>query len=182
MHRSGETAMGMTTGVLAGLALGASLSLLHTSHAQAQGAATSPVRVTPPAAVVSKANAPQPPATAAKKTNIGKGKAATNTSNASGDGDSFWVEEIDIDGDGNVEEADLLWDDEDKILFLGSSGDFTCQNGGVGTGDLLIAVYGTGNSLKKPAGSGFYVVDLDEGECRAQADATRVRDNPAPHR
>jgi hypothetical protein len=134
----------------------------------AQTAPQGPVKVQPPASVQGKANAP-PPAKATKSTTVGKGKVAATTANAAGDQDSFWVEEIDIDGDGNVERSDLLWDDEDKVLYLYADGTFTCTKGGTGEGAMLIAVYGQGNVYKKPAGSGWYVVALDKLECGAQA-------------
>ena len=134
----------------------------------AQTAPQGPVKVQPPASVQGKANAP-PPAGATKSTTVGKGKVAVATANAAGDQDSFWVEEIDIDGDGNVERTDLLWDDEDKVLYLYADGTFTCTKGGTGEGAMLIAVFGQGNPYKKPAGSGWYVVELDKLECGAQA-------------
>ena len=74
-----------------------------------------------------------------------------------------------MDGDGDAEDTNLVWDDEDKVLFASSSGQFTCRNGGTATADLLVATYASGNSLNKPAGSGFWVADLDKGECAAQA-------------
>jgi hypothetical protein len=77
-----------------------------------------------PAGVAAKANAPTPSARATKKASIGKGKAAVSTANAGDDTDSFWVEEIDIDGDGTAEATDVLWDDEDKVLFLYAEGEF----------------------------------------------------------
>jgi len=129
--------------------------------------ASGPAAVKVPPKVAAMADAPKPGAGATKKSSIGKGKAAAATANAAGDDDSFWVEEIDIDGDGNVEQTDVLWDDEDKVLFLNASGEFKCQNGGTGTGDMLIAINGKGNSRGRPAGSGFYVVTLDENECAA---------------
>jgi hypothetical protein len=137
----------------------------------ASGAA-SPVKVKVPPAVTAKANAPTPPAKATKKAQIGKGKVTAKTANASDDADSFWVEEIDIDGDGNVESTDVIWDDEDKVLFLYAEGEFACAGGGVGAGDMLIALNGQGNPRGRPAGSGWYVVTLDESECKAKAAAS----------
>jgi hypothetical protein len=130
--------------------------------------ASSPVSVSVPAAVTAKANAAKAPASATKKTSIGKGKTAANTSNAAGDDDSFWVEDIDVDGDGNTESTSILWDDEDKVLLLYADGDFTCRGGGTGAGDMLILVNGQGNPRGRPAGSGWYVVTLDEDECKAE--------------
>jgi len=131
--------------------------------------AAGPVKVKVPAAVAAKANAPTPPAKATKKTSIGKGKATANTANAADDSDSFWVEDIDIDGDGNAETTDVVWDDEDKVLFLYADGDFQCRNAGTGTGDMLVAINGQGNSRGRPTGSGWYLVTVDEGECNAKA-------------
>ena len=74
-----------------------------------------------------------------------------------------------MDGDGNVDEASLLWDDEDKVLYIYKDGTFACAGGGTGTGGMLIAVYGKGNSHGKPAGSGWWAVELDKSECAAQA-------------
>jgi hypothetical protein len=128
-----------------------------------------PVKVAPPAAVRDRANDPKPPATSSKAKSIGKGKGTANTANTPDDTDSLWVEKIDVDGDGNVDEASLLWDDEDKVLYLFKDGTFTCANGGTGSGGMLVAVYGKGNSHGKPAGSGWWAVELDKSECGAQA-------------
>ncbi|MGH9364033.1 MAG: hypothetical protein ACRD1B_02035, partial [Thermoanaerobaculia bacterium] len=121
-----------------------------------------------PASVRDKASAPQPPASAKTSTSIGKGKASANTANSASDTDSVW-EELDFDGDGNVEQTSLLWDDEDRVLYMYSDDPFTCRNGGTGDGNMLVAVYGKGNTYKKPAGSGWYVAELDKSECAAQA-------------
>lgn len=138
--------------------------------ASAQTAAPQgPVKVAPPAAVRDKANDPKPPASAKQVKSVGKGKATANTANTPDDTDSLWVEKVDIDGDGNVDEASLLWDDEDKVLYLYKDGTFTCSNGGTGSGGMLIAVYGKGNSHGKPAGSGWWAVELDKSECAAAA-------------
>jgi hypothetical protein len=135
----------------------------------AQASTQTPVKVQPPASVRARANAPAPPANAKKAASVGKGKATANTANAAGDTDSIWAEDVDIDGDGNVEKTDMLWDDEDKVLYLFADKTFTCTNGGTGAGGVLIAVYGQGNTQKKPAGSGWWAVELDKGECAAQA-------------
>ncbi len=101
----------------------------------------------------------------------GKNKTKIGTANQPGDDDSFWIEAIDVDGDGDVEDANVVWDDEDKVLFTYTTGSFTCKNGGTASGDLLIAVNGDGNPRKRPAGSGFWLADLDAGECGVQAAA-----------
>jgi hypothetical protein len=122
-----------------------------------------------PNAAIAKAQNLSVPATADKKATVGKGKTAVNTANSPGDDDPFWVESIDIDGDGTVEETDVLFDDEDKVLYLYSDGDFKCKGGGTGNGGILVAVNTAGNSRNRPAGSGWYVADLDESECKAKA-------------
>ncbi len=136
----------------------------------AQGAAAqAPVKVQVPASVKAKADAPAPPANARQVKSIGKGKVSANTANSADDTDSLWVEKIDVDGDGNVDEASLLWDDEDRVLYIYKEGTFTCANGGTGAGGMLIAVYGKGNSHGKPAGSGWWAAEVDKSECAAQA-------------
>ncbi len=135
----------------------------------AQGSTQGPVKVSPPAAVTAKAAAPAASAQTKQGTTVGKDKLKVNASNASNETDSVWVEELDIDGDGNVEQTDLLWDDEDKVLYLHAAGTFTCANGGTGEGGMLVAIFGDGNAMKKPAGSGWYAVELDKSECAAEA-------------
>ena len=144
-------------------------ALLWANDASAQATTQGPVKVNPPTSVIDKAKSPAPAADAKKAKSIGKKKVKVNTANSADDTDSMWVEQLDIDGDGNAEEASLLWDDEDKVLYLYADGTFTCTNGGTGEGGMLIALYGDGNTSKKPVGSGWYVVGLDKGECAAQA-------------
>ncbi|MGH9253802.1 MAG: hypothetical protein ACRD3C_04450 [Vicinamibacterales bacterium] len=123
------------------------------------------VSVQPPASVAAKARTPTPTASTQEGTAVGSRRAGVHTGHSAQDSDSLWSESIDIDGDGNVESADLLWDDEDRVLFVYDEGSFTCQNGESGAGEMLLAVYGRRNMKKKPAGSGWYVVDLDANEC-----------------
>jgi hypothetical protein len=121
-----------------------------------------------PTAVAKKTGMP-PPVGAKPGKVVGRNKVAVSTANSSADDDSFWIERIDIDGDGDVEESHLIWDDEDKVLLAYSTGVFACRNGATATFDMLVASYGAGNAFKKPAGSGFWIADLDAGECGAQA-------------
>src|SRR3990170_8771770 len=127
------------------------------------------VQLKPNTQTMTKANNPAPPANAQQKTSAGKGSASIGTKNSPDDTDSFWVESIDVDGNGDVETADLLWDDEDKVLLIYYEDDFTCNNGTTGSaGAILMGINGADNPRKRPAGSGFYMVSLDEGECGAQ--------------
>ena len=141
-----------------------SLSLI-AGFASAQAAA--PVGVTvKPGAVQKRAGSPAP-ASATKATSVGK-SVKVSTDNGSGDNDSFWMEKLDIDGDGNVDDANLIWDDEDKVLFAWKEGTFKCRNGATGTGEVLVAVNGAGNPRNRPAGSGFWIASVDKSECGAQ--------------
>jgi hypothetical protein len=125
-----------------------------------------------PTAVATKAASPAPaPANAKTTKTAGAGKQTVSTANSASDDDSFWVEKVDLDGDGDTEDSNLVWDDEDKVLFAYSAGAFTCRNGGTATAGLLVATNAEGNPRKRPAGSGFWVAELDKGECGAQAAA-----------
>jgi hypothetical protein len=140
------------------------------ARAEETGKASSLMGIKIPPALIAKANDPKPPADAAQKTSIGRGKTAANTSNGASDQDSFWVEQIDVDGDGDVETANLIWDDEDKVLYVYDENDsLVCADGSPATADLLIGINGKGNARNRPAGSGFYMVSLDARECKAEA-------------
>ncbi len=117
----------------------------------------------PSAAAIAKAKAPKPPATAKKGMAIGKGRLAVHRKHDS----SVWAEEIDVDGDGTVEQADFLYDDIDKITFIYAEKDFTCADAGSGHGGVLTGVWAAGNKAGKLPGAGFWAADLDEGECGA---------------
>jgi hypothetical protein len=150
------------------LLIGGMLALCNAGVSRAQ-APSGPTAVKVPPGVVAKANDPTAPANATKKKAVGAGRATIGTANAPADDDSFWIEQIDVDGDGTVEDANLVWDDEDKVLFFYAEDAFPCRNGKTGSGALLIAIFGKNNPRQKPAGSGWYVVDLDESECGAKA-------------
>jgi hypothetical protein len=134
----------------------------------AQQSAKMGVELKPGPAVMAKAKNPTPPANAQQKTSIGKGRATINTKNSPTDTDSFWVETIDVYGNETAKASDILWDDEDKVLFISYQDDFKCKNGAEGSGGILMGINGAGNPRKRPVGSGFYVVDLDKGKCGAQ--------------
>lgn len=135
-----------------------------------QSASQAPADIQVPASVRAMATAPQPPANATKGSGIGKGGLATSTADGAGDMDFVWAQEIDITGDGQVENTQFLWDDEDKILYLSAAATFACgDTSGEGAGGLLIALEATGNTDKEPVGSGTWAVELDASECQAQA-------------
>jgi hypothetical protein len=126
-------------------------------------AASNGVAVTP--AAIAKVAAMVPPASATTSKSDGKGGLQVNTANNAADTDSYWVASIDMDGDGNVEDTALVWDDEDKILFAYADGTFTCRNGATGAGGLIIGVNAAGNARNRPAGSGFWAAEIDKSEC-----------------
>ncbi|HVY55414.1 MAG TPA: hypothetical protein VHC46_06625 [Thermodesulfobacteriota bacterium] len=117
--------------------------------------------------VLKGAENPSPPPDAQKKTSIGNDSMTVNTENFPGDTDFFWIQQIDVNSDGTAESANIIWDDEDKILYYYYEGDFKCRNGKTGSGAALIGVNGKDNPRQKPAGSGFFAVSLDKGECGA---------------
>lgn len=119
-----------------------------------------------PAQVQKKASTP-PPAGTTKTSSVGQNvKVATPA-----DSDS-WAEQIDVDGNGTMEQANLVWDGTDKVLFASSPGTFTCSSGATGTGELLVAVNGAGNTRGRPVGSGFWVASMDKGQCGIPAGTT----------
>ena len=118
-----------------------------------------------PSQVQKKASMP-PPSGATKTSSVGQNVHVTTP----GDSDS-WAEQLDVDGNGKAEQTNLVWDGKDKVLFSNSSGTFTCKNGATGSGELLIAVNGTGNKWGRPAGSGFWLAAMDKGQCGTQTDA-----------
>ncbi|MBX3358333.1 MAG: hypothetical protein KF745_07885 [Phycisphaeraceae bacterium] len=132
----------------------------------ASGATLPGVKVNP-ANVQAIAMSPTPPANATQTTSIGEGATTMWTADSPTDTDTSWVAEIDIDGDGVVEETSLLWDDENKILFAYASTDVPCAQGGMAMASLLIGVNGKDNPRGRAPGSGFYAVFLDASECGA---------------
>lgn len=151
-----------TTTVIVGIC--AATASLMLAQSQAAGPVVKP-------ATIAKKAGTAPPASAKPTKTAGTNKAKLSTANSAADDDSFWVEKVDVDGDGDVEDANLVWDDEDKVLFAYTTGAFACKNGGTATADLLVATNAAGNPRKRPAGSGFWLADLDKGECGAQAAA-----------
>jgi hypothetical protein len=119
-------------------------------------------------AVANKASSPKPSATAkhqSTKSSVGSGKLSVKTSQPS----SFWTEEIDLEDDGSAESTDFLYDANRGVLYTYREDDFTCQDGQAGRARMLEAIYTTGNKAGQPAGSGWYAVGLNEGQCGAKA-------------
>ena len=138
------------------------------ARAAAQDGGVASLIIISPAAEVARAKNPAPPANAQKKAMIGKAATMLHTNQSTQDLDSYWSERIDVDGDGNAEESDWLWDDETKVLYTFSDASFRCAGGGTGNGGMLVAVYGVGNTHGRPSGSGWWVANLENGECNAK--------------
>lgn len=123
------------------------------------------IKVTPP--VQAKAAAPKPGPSAKRKPDteaFGKGQATVHLKGSRHDR-SFWAEELDVDNSGNPVLVDEAWDNRDKILYISKDRNFTCGNGQMATGSTLMAVYTKGNLRKRPAGSGWWVSELNAGDC-----------------
>ena len=118
-----------------------------------------------PKKVRDKAMNPTPAANAnqqSKKSSIGKGKTMVNTSKDN----SFWVEQVDLDGTGHPVDTQMMWDDTDKVLYTAASKMFQCKDGSSANGDLLMATFAKGNKAGKPAGSGWWMASSDQGACK----------------
>jgi hypothetical protein len=118
-----------------------------------------------------KATTPAPGPTAKnamQKTSIGKGATTVKASAPS----SFWTEELDVDDDGTVETSDYLYDAQRGELYTYREDDFSCPNGNPESGSILMALYAKGNKANKPVGSGWYLVNLNAGQCAAKKSGT----------
>jgi hypothetical protein len=123
------------------------------------------IHVTPP--VQAKAAAPKPGPKAVKKPDtkdFGKGKATVHFKGSPHDR-SFWAEQLDVDNSGNPVLVNEAWDNHSKILYISNDRTFTCGNGQSASGSTLMAIYGKGNTRKRPAGSGWWVSELNAGDC-----------------
>jgi hypothetical protein len=149
--------------VLLMFVIGVTFSLAQTQSSQTQSSSPG-VQVNP--SQVQKRAATPPPAGAAKTSSVGSHVQMSTAANS-----DSWAEQIDVDGNGTADQANLVWDGTDKVLFSDSSGTFTCKNGATGSGELLIAVNGTGNTFGRPAGSGFWVASMDKAQCGVAANS-----------
>ncbi|HXX30862.1 MAG TPA: hypothetical protein VEJ89_09095 [Myxococcaceae bacterium] len=113
-----------------------------------------------------------PPAGAASTKSAGHGNLTVNTANSPTDSDPTWIESLDIDMDGKADSAEYTYDDDDKVTYIYSEVTFPCVTGdGIFKGGMLTAVYGLNNTWGKAPGSGWYVSELNAGQCGAQAKA-----------
>jgi hypothetical protein len=96
---------------------------------------------------------------------VGKGKASVSNPSHSASDYVDWAEEIDFTGNGNAQVTDVAYDTKHNVVYFSKDQSFTCKNGATGDGQVLMAVYGKGNTLGKPPGSGWFVAELDQDEC-----------------
>jgi hypothetical protein len=121
--------------------------------------------------LTAKAATPAPGAnakSATQKASVGKGATSVKASQPS----SFWTEEVDVDDDGVVENNQFLYDAKRGMLYTYREDDFTCPNGNPESGSILMALYAKGNPADKPVGSGWYLVNLNAGQCAAKKAGT----------
>jgi len=131
--------------------------------------AAGPTMSSPPtAATTAMAAASTAPAAATMATAAGSGPLSVSTAQSGDAGDSSWVAEIDVDGDGTAVDATFVWDDEAKILYIAVEDDEVCADGGVVMANTLTALFGNGNAVGAPVGSGWTATYLDATECGAE--------------
>jgi hypothetical protein len=158
---------------LLALLLGSSgIAFAQTAQSQsAQTSTQSAPKVVVGKKLTAKANTPAPGATAknaGQKSVIGKGATSVNASQPS----SFWAEDLDVDDDGVVESSDYLYDAQRGILYTYREDDFACPNGKPESGSILMALYAKGNKAHQAVGSGWYMVNLNSGQCAAKKAGT----------
>jgi len=108
---------------------------------------------------------PGPAATGQTKTAvIGKGNTSINTGDPKS---SFWREPADLGGAGAVSSVEMLWDASSKIFYAFTHTTLRCTHGKSIEGNILVGIYAKRNILSKTPGSGWWVVDLAQGECQA---------------
>jgi hypothetical protein len=144
----------------------AALVLASAIGAVAQGA-SGPVSFAPSPDLLQRYQTPSPGPGAtnqSKKAVVGSGKASIDTGDAK---NSFWTEPIDLTGAGAGSSTDMLWDSSSKIFYAYSHTSLRCSHGKTIEGGILIGIYGKKNFLGKSPGSGWWVVDMQEGQCQA---------------
>jgi hypothetical protein len=142
------------------------LACASVAGAQQQPATTSP-HVEVPILPKSLATNPAPSATAKAKgqrNSIGAGRVAVVATGP------YWEEHNAM---GQLVQAVVttafLYDQKAGILYAYRNGDFACNNSTM-SGNVLEAVYTQGNPAGQPVGSGWFVAELNSGQCGAKQD------------
>ena len=129
------------------------------------------VQYRPGPAVKEKAMSPRPSSSAreeTKKGDIGEGRVTVTTTDSNND---FWIERIDMTGNGKPTDTQMLWDNADKMLFMYTPQTMACRDGSSADTNLLVAVYGTENTERRPVGSGWWTSGLNQNECGMKTEA-----------
>lgn len=111
--------------------------------------ASGPIAFQPGSDLQKRSLSPSPAAGATKQSKqaaIGHGRAIIDTGDPK---NSFWNEAVDLDGAGNVVNADMLWDASSKILYAFAHTNLRCTHTKSTEGDILIGIYGKKNFLEK---------------------------------
>jgi hypothetical protein len=157
----------MGTNVLRKLLLTITASMSIAIAAAQQPSAPAP-KIKPNLIPQEKATNPAPSANAQLKTqknSVGKGKLTVTTTQPV----DFWQEQVAFaGGGGGVVTTDFLYDSNVGVVYGYREDDFKCANGQPGYGGILEALYSNGNQLKRPVGSGWYAVELNENRCAAK--------------
>lgn len=119
-----------------------------------------------------------PASSAPKKSSIGSGKLSVTPPSADGQGFPSEMQTSDVDGDGDSDPVEVLYDESREILYYAGEMQLPCGDdagdkddfsdgptSGTGTANYLVAVYLEGNSEGKPAGSGYYLISAAAGQC-----------------
>ena len=61
----------------------------------------------------------------------------------------------------------MLWDSSSKIFYAYSRTTLRCSHGKSVEGGILVGIYAKKNFLGKTPGTGWWVVELQEGQCQA---------------
>lgn len=109
---------------------------------------------------------PAPSGGAQQKTqrnSVGKGSLTVTTAQPV----DFWQEQVAYSG-GDTVTTDFLYNPDRGVVYGYREDDFKCANGQPEHGGILEAQYTQGNQAGKPAGSGWYAVELDAGKCASK--------------
>jgi hypothetical protein len=156
---------------IAALAFGIRTTARSESKSQSRSSVEPAVQYKPGPAVKAKATSPEPSTAAtekAKKGTIGEGKVTITTDDTNND---FWVEQIDVAGNGKPTDTQMLWDNTNKVLYMYTPQTMTCKDASFADTSLLVAVYGAGNTAKRTVGAGWWASGLNENECGMKTEA-----------
>jgi len=132
----------------------------------AQQPATTAPKIKPSLIPQEKASNPAPSGNSqmkSQKNSIGRGKLTATTAQPV----DFLQEQVAF-RNGATVTTDFLYDSNVGVVYGYREDDFKCANGKPGFGGILEALYTSGNQMKKPVGSGWYAVELNENQCAAQ--------------